>query len=215
MKPDLMTWVRIFLPLLWLGVCAPKAHASSNLAVVNTLEVLNQSVALQEIQKKFSEHLNEDQAFVASIEKRLREADQVMTQELQRLNHASLPEDEKQIATNRLISNRHAYDREVAQFQEMLQKRKEYLDDVFGEAKSKIQKTVLLIIEGISVRNKYDVVINHTQVMFISQGLEITDQVIRELNAKLPKFSISVESISQFKARVESQSLILEGAKDD
>jgi Skp family chaperone for outer membrane proteins len=206
---------RVFWALAWIWMGAFTIHASSNLAVVNTLEVLNQSIALQEIQKKFSESLQEDQSFVASIEKRLRETDQLMTQELQRLNQAPLSDSEKEIATNRLIANRHAYDREVAQLQEMLQKRKEYLDDVFGDAKSKIQKTVLLIVEEIASQNKYDIVINHAQVMYIARELEITTQVIRELNVRLPKLTIDVDPIAQFKAHVESQSLIPGGAKNE
>jgi Skp family chaperone for outer membrane proteins len=212
---DLTKWLCVVSAFVCIGGGQTNAHSSSHLAVVNTLEVLNQSVALQEIQKKFSESLNEDQSFVASIEKRLRESDQVMTQELQRLNHSSFSDSEKEIATNRLIANRHAYDREVAQLQEMLQKRKEYLDDVFGEAKGQIQKTVLLIIEGIAMRNNYDIVMNHTQVMYIAQNLEITTQVIQELNVKLPKLTINVEPIAQFKSRVESQSLIQEEVKHD
>ncbi|MBN9565542.1 MAG: OmpH family outer membrane protein [Alphaproteobacteria bacterium] len=202
---------RLFWVVIWMVMGVINLHAASNIAVVNTLEVLNQSIAFQEIQKKFSEHLQKDQSFVASIEKRLREADQLMTQELQRLNQAPLSDSEKELASNRLIADRHAYDREVAQLQEMLQKRKEYLDEVFGEAKTKVQKAVLMIIEGIAGKNKYDIVVNHAQVMYVVQNLEITTQVIQELNVTLPKLTINVEPIVQFKARVESQSLIQGG----
>lgn len=181
------------------------ACAEENIAFVNTLEVFQQSQALQGVQKKFFQYLKEDQKFVASVEDRLRKEDQQLNHEVQRINQKSLPQNEKELSTNRLIAGRHAYEHEVAHLQEILQKRKEYLDRIFSDAQMKVQHMMISIIEEWAQKRKYTAVLTHTQVVYISANKDITFEVVQELNNRLPKITIVFESIEDFKRRFESK----------
>lgn len=200
----------VLLGMCWLLLFPVAALAApgqgEKIAVVDTLHILNNSQALQEVQKKFSEHIQADQAYISTIESKFRDLDQKMADELQKINQTQMSPEAKEVASTALIAKRHEHDHQVVQLQELVEKRKEYLDEVFSKAKMQVHQALMHIVEDVARISHYTMVVNRAQVVYTEAGRDLTEVVSAQLNQDLPTLSLTVESLADFKSPMEAES---------
>ncbi len=178
---------------------------SEETAVVDILEVLNQSLAMQEWQATFSKHVHDDQSYLASIEQNLRGRELVMAKQMRGITQGTLSQEEKDKQTSALIDQRHQYDYEISALQDFLLRRKEYLDGIFSEGKNRVQGAVSAIVTEMALKSGFQLVVNRSQIVYVHPQRELTAQVIFKLNQKMPTLNLSVEPIVTFKQRLEKE----------
>ena len=174
-------------------------------AVVDILEVFNQSLAMQEWQVKFSKHVHEDQAFLGKIEQDLRNRELVMAKRIRHITQGTLSKEEKERQTNQLIAQRRQYEDEIAALQDFLLRRKEYLDGIFSEAKKRVQGMVTALVKEMAQERGFQLVLNRSQVVYAHPKGDLTALVIAQLNQKMPTLSLTVEPIATFKKNFEKE----------
>ena len=168
------------------------------IAVID-MDALNQATAFQEFQKAFTHQVRADQQFIAGQENAFREQDQKFQQALRDLNNLDHHSPEAQKESDSLIEQQQAYGREVAQFQDLIQHRKEYLDGVFRESKMRMYEQVSKIVHRIAQERNLLLVIHKSQVFYTNNALDITELVIKELSAQIPNIKTEILNIESFK----------------
>ena len=168
------------------------------IAVID-MDALNQATAFQEFQKAFTHQVRADQQFIAAQENTFREQDQKFQQALHDLNNLDHHSPEAQKGSDNLIEQQQAYGREVAQFQDLIQHRKEYLDGIFRDSKISMYEQVSKIVRRIVQERNLVLVIHKSQVFDAHRALDITELVIKELSAQTPNIKTEILNIESFK----------------
>ncbi|AIK95800.1 OmpH family outer membrane protein [Candidatus Odyssella acanthamoebae] len=90
-----------------------------------------------------------------------------------------------------LKSKKDELDRQVSELDKILRSRKESLNKNFGHIQEEIEHTIREIVNNVAKRRGLNLVFNATildasVVLYGGSELDITDEVLRELNHKLP-----------------------------
>ena len=63
-------------------------------------------------------------------------------------------------------------------------------DRALGNARNEILRTVLVIVTTIAEDRKFNIVLDNSQALFVATALDITEQVMEELNDRLPTVAV-------------------------
>ena len=198
-------FIRLFLIVLIGGVLSPISAKDLNVAVVDTLEVLRQSLAMQELQKTFMQHLQSDKAFIAKMEKLLREREQKLAKEIRNISQESQANELQDKKRNVLVEERQSYERDVTAFQDFLLRRKEYLENVFSEAKRKVQDKVNDIVKELAQSQGHTIILSRSQIVYAQSDLDLTAQIVTRINQTIPSLQLSVDSIRSAKKKFDKE----------
>jgi len=80
-------------------------------------------------------------------------------------------------------------DKEIAATKQ-IQGKRESLDKAFNASVEEIQKNVIEITKAVATEKKLNLVITSLQVLTSDQSLDITDEVMKRLDAKLPSVAV-------------------------
>lgn len=165
------------LPLVF-GLYAASTFASQ-IAVVNYVKLESESKVSKDItdqikarQAKLQEEV---QAIQATVQKRVED----------------LEKSSSVLTTKALDQKREALQKELMKMDEDLKKKAQKLEDIKNETLTKVSETVKEITMNIAKEKKYDAVLSDAGVVYADPGLDITDQVLKELDKKLPKVRIN------------------------
>ncbi len=164
------------------GAPAPAPASKLNppiTAVIDIQKILRESTAAQSVRTQLDERRGKLRDEFAKLENELRGAEQEL--ERQRTVLSADAFDEK----------RQAYERRVGDAQRKADSSRRQLDDAFQEALKQIQTAMLEVAEGIAQQMSLDLVLPRSQVIFVSQDLDITEPVLKGLNAKLPSVKLT------------------------
>lgn len=149
-------------------------------AVVDVQKILHESTAAKSVPQQLDGRRKSYQAQIDADEKKLAEAGQKLQQE-----RATLKEDE--------------FKKRVSQFEEQRRKaiqsaqaRRQALDDSFNDAFTNVRKTMAQIIADIASAKGATVVLDKGQVVVVESSLDISAEVLTQLNTKLPRVDVKV-----------------------
>ncbi len=197
-------FIRLFLIAL-IGGVSPVSAIVLNVAVVDTLEVLRQSLAMQELQKTFMQHLQADKTFIAKMEKLLREREQKLAKEIRNISQASQANELQDKKRNVLVEEKQSYERDVTAFQDFLLRRKEYLENVFSEAKNKVQDKVNDIVKELAQSQGHTIILSRSQIVYAQSDIDLTAQIVTRINQTIPSLQLSVDSIRSAKKKFDKE----------
>lgn len=185
---------RIYLPVLLLAgvamlglssfaVTAQAAEAQADkIAIVNVQRILKEASANKDINEQMK---NKQASYQKSFDKKDQE----------------LREEDKKIAKSRSVISQEAYQDQVGKFKEKVtkiqqdaQKKRTELDKAYSNALSKVNDEMLKVISKLSEEQGFTVAIPASQVLFVSTGKDITNEVISQLDKKLPKVKVVFSS---------------------
>ncbi len=151
-------------------------------AVVDVDKLMQASKSAKQLIAELEKQRAKFQEEVSKHETKLRELEK------------KLVEEQKKLSPDEFNKKREEFERQVAQVQEKVGKRREQLEQAFSESREEIQKAILKLVVEVSDKNKYTLVIPRSVVIFRADHLEITDNILKQLDEKLPKVNFKVPS---------------------
>ena len=149
-----------------------------DIAVVNIDKLLHECKAAKQVQTeletqrfKFQEEMKKQEEFFLAWDKKL-------------------VEQQKDMKSEEFAEKRKEFDAKLAKVHQKATQHREQLEAAFNEAMTTVQETILLLIRDAAVENKYKLVIPRSFVIFREDALEITDELLKKLDEKLPSLTL-------------------------
>jgi len=174
-----------------------RAADAERVAVVDVLEVINQSTAFQKLHDDFSTQIMSDKKYFAAKEKELRLEESSFHQQKNKINHHKTPVAEKKKLTEHLVEKTKHHEKKVKDLQNLVNKRKENLDQAFSKARSQLHRQLLDIVKAVALEMNYSLVIQISQVLYQSENRDLTPEVVRRLNKDLSLVKVEIEPIEK------------------
>ena len=149
--------------------------ASLAIAVVDIQKVLQESKAAKDIREKIKAKRDKYQGEITKAEEKLRE-------------------EEKKLASQSGVLSKEAFNQKREEFKEKLikvqrdvQEKRANLDNTLSGSLAQVQQVVFEIIENLAKEKNFELAIPTSQILYARTGLNITDDVLKRLDKKLPK----------------------------
>lgn len=167
--------------LLWL-VAATNAIAAdippATLAVLDYQVVLRNCAAGRQIREQIEAYRSEFHNEIAGEEERLKQVEQTLQQQQTILSPEAFAEKRRQ------------FERDVIDMQRRAQDRSRQLERAHNAGLGQIHEAIIPIVQQLTRKLGFNVVVDKTQVLFARRQLDITEQVLKELDAKLPRVEV-------------------------
>jgi Skp family chaperone for outer membrane proteins len=154
------------------------AQGLPGVAVVDIQRVMRESAAAKSIQGQIEKLRASYQKEITKQENDLRNAEQ----ELNRQRTLVSPD-----AFN---ERRRQFEQKVGSLQRDVQNRKRELDKSFSAAMRTVEKSLREIIEQLVTERRLNLVLIKSQTIYNAPEFEMTDEVMKRLNAKLPSVKV-------------------------
>jgi outer membrane protein len=82
------------------------------------------------------------------------------------------------------------FNKNVTKAQKEMQEKKIKLEQAHAKALSRVNQLALKIISKLAKKNKYSLVLPSTQILFADEKLNITNEVLGQMNTTLPKVEL-------------------------
>lgn len=170
-------------PLLFLLAAAlcvsTPAFAQTTIGVVNIQKIMRDSKAANSVRNQLKDKQKSFQAELDSKEKALLAEDQSLVKESKGADKADF---EKKVKD---------FQAKAAGAQREVQTKKAQLDKAFAGALENIQSNVLTIVQQVATEKKLSVVLTSSQILYADGSLDITDEVQKRLDSKLPSVKVN------------------------
>jgi outer membrane protein len=161
---------------------AAEPLSSAVIAVVDTQRVRQNSTAMQRVKAQIEEHRSAFQIKINKLDEALRGEEQ----ELNRQQAILAPEV--------FAEKRRNFQQKVASAQREVQDRIRVLDRVLADATRQLQRAMLPVFVDLSKERGFNIVLPRLQIVFATPDLDITDDVLRRLNERLPGIEVVLPS---------------------
>lgn len=145
-----------------------------NIAILDVQRVFQNARALRYLQVRMREYMEEYRAETAQEEQEIRAAQQELAGMRERLSPQDY-EEERRLLERRLL-----------RAQERVQQRKHTLDQTQQMGMSEVQATLNVIVTEIAHEQALTLILRKDQAVLNATSLEITDEVLRRLDDRLP-----------------------------
>lgn len=161
-----------------LALVASPAFAETTIGVVNVAKIMQTSKAATSVREQMQTKQKSFQAELDAKEKALLAEDQALVKEKGSADKAAF---EKKVK---------AFREKAATEQRAVQGKKAQLDKSFAAALEEIQKNVLDIVKQVAAEKKLNLVVSSAQVLYADTALDVTDEVLKRLDSKLPTVAV-------------------------
>lgn len=168
----------IFSIIASLALFATPALAETAIGVVNVPKIMSDSKAANSVRSQFQAKQKSFQADLDQKDKALYEEDQALVKQKDSADKAAFQKKVKD------------FREKDAKIRREVREKKAQLDKSFGAALEEIQKSVLEIVKQLAAEKKLNVVVTSAQVLYNDSTLDITDEVLKRLDAKLPTVAV-------------------------
>lgn len=151
----------------------------TKIAVVNIQNIMRDSTAAKSIREQLE---SKQKAYQAEISKK----------------EEQMQKEEQELANQRTTLSKEAFEQKFNAFrqkattmQKDVQQKKATLDGAFENALNDIQKVVNEIITSLAKEKGFNVAIPSSQLLYAEPEMDITAEVLTQLNAKLPKITVN------------------------
>lgn len=155
---------------------------AATVAVVDMQKILQESTAAKNIRQQINSKRDAYQAQITKEEENLRN-------------------EEKKIAEKRSALSPEAFEQERKKFndkfvkvQRNVQEKRSKLDLALKQSLSIVNKNVIDIISELSKEHGFEIAIPTQQILYAGSALDITSEVLKRLNGKLPKVKVKIEN---------------------
>ena len=155
---------------------------SFNMAVVDVQALLTRSAAAKSIQEQLNVQREEFKKEIGAIDKKLKDQQQALIK-----SNGKGTEEEFNKKKSEL-------EKSVMDARQTVQKRRNALDVAAGTALEKLRGEITKVVASLSDKNKYDIVISRQNVVLAVKSMDITEEVMKELNSSITKIDLKVET---------------------
>ena len=143
-----------------------------------------------------SQRVWRDSKAAASARQQLEQFRGQFQQEIQR-EEERLRNEEQELGRQRAIlapdafeGRRREFERKVQDLQRRVQERQRALEQSFNNTRGEINKVVIAVINDLSKDKGFTIVLDRAQVSFSADGLDITADVLRALDQRIPQVKV-------------------------
>jgi len=113
--------------------------------------------------------------------------------EEQRLYDAQVELDKQRsiLSEDAVATKQQEIEAEVTTVRELTQKRRQQLDQVSAEAVRQVERALFEVLTGIAEERGLNVVLPTSQVLFFSRQIDLTDEVLAQLDARLSEVLVT------------------------
>lgn len=160
----------------------PAAQADANLiATVNIQKIMGESTASKSVREQMDQKMKTMQTDLGKKD-----------EELQK-EHQQLEKQRGVLSKQAFEEKTRAFGDKVTDAQKEVQSKKAMLDNAFERAINDIQKTVTDIIAAMAKEKGFSIAVPTSQIIYADPRLDITDEVLKKLNEKLPKVTVKFD----------------------
>lgn len=159
---------------------AQQAPRATVIAIVDVQRILQESGAAKSVQTQVEAYSSKFQTQIAAEEKELREAEQQLTTLRQSGNSQAYSEQEQKLRQRFMTVERH------------VQSRRKALDQAYTESMAKVRQTLIDVVEAVSKTHGVTLAIVKQQVIWNDSSIDITQEVLDQLNRKLPHLDVQL-----------------------
>lgn len=166
-----------------LGVMPSKASAASapTIGIVDVEKVLAEAKAAQSLQKQIQAKREAFQKEFADKEKQLKSTEK------------SLIEQQGKLSAEEFGKKRKDYEQTIVETRKLFQKRRSSLDDGVSKAMTELRKNIVEATAKVADGKGYDIVLTRDSVLITEKGLDITADVLSQLNSQVSDIKLKVE----------------------
>lgn len=158
--------------------CASAASAEGY-RVINMQRILDEAKAAKAATADLDRSGEEFKKFITAKENELR------------TRYKGIEENRSLLSPKDYEEKKNAFNKELGNIQEQIQNKRKQIQGVRNDALVQINKATVEIIAGMAEKEHFDVALSANQVLFYNKQLDLTDAVIKELDARLPKISLN------------------------
>jgi Skp family chaperone for outer membrane proteins len=156
----------------------PAAPDPPIVIVVDFQSVVRNSAAARSIQDQINDLRRGYQQEFGRIEEELRAAETELTEARGTLSQEDF------------IDRRRAFEERVVEAQRAAQARRAALDEALNRAMDEVRQALVEVIAEIARESGADLVIDRAQVVLVDSGLEVSEEALAELDARLPDVEV-------------------------
>ena len=161
-----------------LALTVSPAFADTSIGIVNAAKIMQDSKAATSVRAQLQAKQKSFQAELDAKEKDLLAEDQSLVKQKDKVEKDAFDKKVK------------AFREKAAGAQRQVQEKKAQLDKAFTASLEEIQKSLVEIVKQIAAEKKLNLVIASSQVFYGDASLDITDEVLKRLDAKLPNVTV-------------------------
>jgi len=176
----------LFLSLMCLAFAAGAAHAETLvkmpapiIAIVDVQRILQESSASKSVQKQLEAQRQKFQTEIGKEENSLRQAEQELANQRSQLAAPAYSEKEQQLRQRFSTVENH------------VSARRKLLDQSYTEAMAAVKNALLDVVSSVAHEQGVNLVIVKQQALWTDQPLDITDEVLKRLDQKMPNIVIA------------------------
>jgi outer membrane protein len=158
----------------------PDAPTIHKMGVVDVQRVMQEASSAKMVQQQLEDQRLKFQTIIADEEKELRQAEQDLAKERETAK-PDLYAEKEQLLRQKFV----AVERRV-------QARRKVLDTAFTESMETVKKNLLEIVEAVALDKNIQVMLLKQQILWNAKELDLTDEILRRLDKKLPSIDIKI-----------------------
>ena len=156
------------------------------IAIIDTPKILRQSMAGASVARQVEQYSQEVQKEIAAREQTLRDQEEKLSGQRTILSQDAFQREAK------------GFQQDVADMQRQVQQRKIAIDQSMAQGNQQIFRIIEEILKELARERSFDLVLERTQVAaIVNQQMEITQEVLRRLDQKLPTVAVPRPQIGQ------------------
>lgn len=150
------------------------------IAVVDVQGIMRVAKASKAVQEQIEKRREAYQAQVSSEEKRLRQAEQDLSQQRAVLAPDAYQQKVREFQT------------QVAEVQRRVQMRKRELDETFASAMNELRGALVSVVAEIAEQRGIKLVLFKSQIVIAEKSLDVSEETLQRLNERLPSVKIDL-----------------------
>jgi outer membrane protein len=148
-------------------------------AVIDYQRILRDAAAAQSIRKQIEARRQAYQEEISKEEQRLHEADKAFAKQ------------RSVLSTEAFAEKRREFEQDVAEVQRLVQERRRELDSMAAAALNEVKEALIEIVTSIAEERGFNLVLPSSEVLFFARSLDLTEEVLAKLDARLPQVQLS------------------------
>lgn len=159
------------------------AQAELPIAVVDVQGIMRAAKAAKAIHDQIETRRSAYQEEVAAEERRLRVAEQDLSQQRAVLAPDAYQQKVREFQTK------------VAEVQRQVQMRKRELDETFARAMNEVRKSLVAVVAEIAEQRGIKLVLFKSQIVIAEKFLDVSDETLQRLNERLPTVKVELPAL--------------------
>lgn len=160
---------------------APAALPAVKVAVVDIQRIMKDSLAAKDLKAQLEAKRNQYQAEIKAKEDKLKKEEE------------DLAKQKSVLAKDALTAKQKAFVDDINAVRKDVQDKRVKLDNGYKNALNEIQKVVQGIIDDLAKEKGFNLAIPNSQLVYAHRDFDISDEVLKRLDAKLPKVALKFD----------------------